>query len=84
MHTLHHIKIIFVQGAQYNMNRHRSMSGGAAPGVSSKGNQFQFPDGQYPNNGGQGQNAMMFSQQQQQIFNQNRHLQRQMSLPPGM
>ncbi|KAK7484351.1 hypothetical protein BaRGS_00024356, partial [Batillaria attramentaria] len=79
-----------------NLGRHRSLSGNSLPSPGGQGARFQFPgDGQFTGTPGQGQLGPMFSPgqnqgvpppppgpnaQQQQMFPQNRMLQRSLSM----
>ncbi|KAK3087138.1 hypothetical protein FSP39_002198 [Pinctada imbricata] len=65
------------KSSQYNINRHRSLSGGTVTS-GNQSSQFQFPE-QFGTASGNGQ--MMMYNQQQSMY-QNR-IMRQMSLPPG-
>ena len=73
-----------LQGAN-QFNRHRSLSGSTLQGGNQAGNpRFPFSDSQFAGNQGPQMGGMFGQQQQQQqMFQQNRSLQRQISMTGG-
>ena len=73
-----------MQGAN-QFNRHRSLSGSTLQGGNQAGNpRFPFSDSQFAGNQGPQMGGMFGQQQQQQqMFQQNRSLQRQISMTGG-